>query len=128
VDGYGGIIMENKKITVFNAMSTLRELAKGQEELVKAVEEIATVVAVNNCSTRLDELRKTEKMREQVIDYLIEIGADKDYIHIPVETLREWKLFLNGSCKGKPCKISGSVSFGKVKIYNRDYEYKISMV
>lgn len=120
--------MENKKITVFNAINTIRELAKGQEELVKAVEEIATVVAVNNCSTRLEELRKTDKMREEVINYLIEIGADKDYIHIPVETLREWKVFLDGSCKGKPCKTSGSARFGSVRIYNRDYEYKISIV
>ena len=120
--------MKNEKITVFNAMSTLRELAKGQEELIKAVEEIATVVAVNNCSTRLEELKKTDKMREEVVDYLIEIGADKDYIHIPVETLREWKLFLDGSCKGKPCITSGSAYFGRVRIYNRDYEYKISMI
>lgn len=120
--------MEDKKITVFNAINTIRELAKGQEELVKAVEEIATVVAVNNCSTRLEELRKTDKMREEVIDYLIEIGADKDYIHIPVETLREWEIFLAGSYKGKPCETSGSARFGSVKIYNGVYAYQISML
>lgn len=109
-------------------METLRTLVQGQEELEKTIEEIAITVAVNNCSTRLEELRKTDKMREEVIDYLIEIGATKAFVSIPEETLKEWKLFLEGSCKGKPCKISGSVTFGKVKLYIRDWEYKVSIM
>lgn len=118
--------MEN--ITIFNAMSTLRELAKGQEELVKAVEEIATVVAVNNCSTRLDELRKTEKMREEVLQYLNEVGATKDYVSIPVEIQKEWKIFLEGPCKGKNCKTSGTPTFGRIRLREYNTEYCISFI
>lgn len=117
-----------KNITVFNAMSTLRELAKGQEELVKAVEEIATTVAINNCTTRLEELKKAEKMREEVIQYLSEVGADKDFVSIPVEIQKEWKLFLKGPCKGKNCEISGAIKYGKVKLCEYNTKYTIYFV
>lgn len=117
-----------KTITVFNALNTIKELAKGQEELVKAVEEIATTVAINNCTTRLEELKKAEKMREEVLQYLIEVGAEKDYISIPVETLKEWKLFWKGPCKGKNCTTSGNPRFGKVKLYEFSREYSISLI
>lgn len=117
-----------KNITIFNAMNTLRELAQGQEELVKAVEEIATTVAINNCTTRLEELKKAESMREEVLQYLSEAGAEKDYISIPIETLKEWKMFLEGPCKGKNCKVSGTPRFGKVKLYEYSREYSISLI
>ena len=117
-----------KTITVFNALNTIKELAKGQEELVKAVEEIATTVAINNCTTRLEELKKAEKMREEVLQYLIEVGAEKDYISIPVETLKEWKIFWEGPCKGKNCTVSGHPRFGKVKLYKFSREYSVSMI
>ena len=122
------LIMENKKITLFNAMETLKELVKGQENLEKAIEEIATTVAVNNCATRLEELKKADRMREEVINYLIEIGCEKDFIKIPLETLKEWKIFLEGTCNGKPVNISGYPRFGDVKLHNHSWGYTVSMV
>ena len=113
------------KITVFNALNTIKELTQGQEELVKAVEEIATTVAINNCTTRLEELKKAESMREEVLQYLSEAGAEKDYISIPIDTLKEWKMFLEGPCKGKNCKVSGAIRFGKVKLYNENRGYSV---
>ena len=117
-----------KNITIFNAMNTLKELAQGQEELMKAVNEIATTVAINNCTTRIEELKKAESMREEVLQYLSEAGAEKDYISIPIETLKEWKIFLEGPCKGKNCTVSGILRFGKVKLYNRDWGYSVNWI
>lgn len=118
----------NTKVNVFNAISTIKELVEGQEQLVKAIEEIETTVAINNCTTRLEELKKADKMREEVIDYLIENGAEKEFISIPVDTLKEWKLLLKGSYKGIPCEVSGFPRHGKIKFYRYHNSCSISMI
>lgn len=115
-------------VNIFNAIGTIKKIVEGQEQLVKAIEQIETTVAINNCTTRLEELKKADKMREEVINYLIEIGAEKDYISIPVNTLKEWKVLLEGSYKGIPCEVSGYPRYGTIKLNIYHHKYSVSMI
>ena len=97
-----------KNVNLFNALETIRTLAKNNEEIISrldAVEEglkevvatidtLATVKVITEVNDGIDFLKKQEETRKSIIDYIVEHGKR---VIVPVEIWNEWNKIITGS-------------------------------
>lgn len=100
-----GKIME-RKINLFNALKTIREIAEENSAILSRLDEVEAEVkaiqketAISEAVTEMEWLQKQEEAKNEIIEYLVAHGSKK--IIVPIKTWNNWKPILCGFFKVK---------------------------
>lgn len=95
-----------RKINLFNALGTIREIAEENSEILSRLDEVEAEVkaiqketAISEAVTEMEWLQKQEDAKNDIIKYIVEHGSKK--IIVPIKTWNNWEPILCGFFKVK---------------------------
>lgn len=96
-------VME-RKVNLFNALNTIRELAEENSTILSKLDELESEVkaiqkekAISEAVTEMEWLNQQETAKNDIIKYIVEHGSEK--IIIPIKTWNNWEAILSGFLK-----------------------------
>ena len=93
-----------RKVNLFNALGTIRELAEENSAILSRLDEVEAAIksiqketAISEAVTEMEWLQKQEEAKNEIIEYIVAHGSKK--IVVPIKTWNNWEPILCGFFK-----------------------------